>query len=372
MNPLGGLWAVARKESIHIMRDRGTLFFALAIPVLQLLVFGFAIDLNVRHIPTVIYDQEPSQRSRELLQRFTNSDAFRIVGYVPNEQAMYQAIVQGRAHAAVKIPYDYATRILEGQGATVQMLVDGSDSTVASYALNTFNGIILQEQARLLIGNSKLQRSIIEGRPTVLFNPASRSPNFFVPGLTAILVQMMVILLIALSVVRERERGTLDQLSLTPVQPLGLMVGKMVPYFVLGMVEVCWILGLMRLVFQVPVHGNFFLLLLLTVPLLGAVLGLGLLISTRANTQSEAFQLAMGTMLPSIFLSGYIFPIDNMPMVFQYVSKVIPATYYVSIVRGIVLRGAGLAELWPQGLVLVLMATVLVSAAAYRFHKRLV
>jgi ABC-2 type transport system permease protein len=232
MNPFHGAWPMMRKESLHLRRDPGTVIFALLIPVLQLIIFGFALNMNVRQIPTLVYDQAPSQRSRELIERFRAADTFAIRAHVSSDAELYAGIRRGHAQAALKIPYDYADRILEGRGATVQLLVDGSDSTVSSAAQNVFNGIILLENQRL----TGAGKPILEGRPAVLFNPATRSPNFFVPGLIAALVQIMVVILVALSVVRERERGTLDQLTVTPVQPLGVMVGKMTPYVLLGFV----------------------------------------------------------------------------------------------------------------------------------------
>jgi ABC-2 type transport system permease protein len=210
----------------------------------------------------------------------------------------------------------------------------------------------------------------VEVRPSVLFNPASRSPNFFVPGLIGILLQAMIIMLVALSIVRERERGTLEQLSLTPVAPLGLMVGKMLPYGLLGFLELVGIVGLMRLVFQVPIHGSFLLLLCLSLPFLFTILGLGLLISTKARTQAEAFQMAMGTLLPSVFLSGYIFLIQNMPPFFRALSHVIPATYFISILRGIILRGAGFAQLWQDAAILMAMGGAAVGLAAVQFVRK--
>jgi ABC-2 type transport system permease protein len=210
----------------------------------------------------------------------------------------------------------------------------------------------------------------IEVRPSVLYNPATRSANFFVPGLIAILLQIMIILLIALSLVRERERGTLEQLTMTPVAPLGLMVGKMIPYGVLAFAELCAILAVMTTVFQVPIHGNVFLLLALSLPFLLTVLGLGLVISTRARTQAEAFQLAMGTVLPSVFLSGYIFLIENMPPFFQGIARVIPATYYIQILRGIILRGAGFGELWVHAVVLTVMGCATILLAARQFVRQ--
>jgi ABC-2 type transport system permease protein len=367
MRLFAGTWPMLRKEFLHLRRDPGTVIFALLIPVIQLVIFGFALNMNVRQIPTLIYDQAPSQRSRELIERFRAADTFEIVAHVTSDAELYGQIRRGRAQAALKIPYDYADRVLEGRGATVQLLVDGSDSTVSSAALNVFNTLILLENQRL----ARVGHPIIEARPAVLFNPATRSPNFFVPGLVAALVQIMVIVLVALSVVRERERGTLDQLTVTPVQPLGVMLGKMIPYVSLGFVEICWVLLIMRVVFAVPIHGSLGTLLLLAIPFLVASAGMGLLISTRANSQAEAFQMAFGTMLPTIFLSGYIFPINNMPLQFQLVSKLIPTTYFIDVTRGVILRGASLTELWINGVVLTVMALVTVGLAARQFHRQL-
>jgi ABC-2 type transport system permease protein len=228
---------------------------------------------------------------------------------------------------------------------------------------------MLQESLKRTAALSAVSRPL-EARVAVLFNPATRSANFFVPGMIAIVLQSMIIMLVAFSIVRERERGTLEQLTLTPVAPLGLMVGKMIPYGLLGFLELGTILVIMRFVFFVPIHGSLLLLLVLSIPFLLTVLGLGLLISTRAKTQTEAFQLAMGTLLPSVFLSGYMFMIENMPQVFQWVSHIIPATYFIAILRGIILRGAGLEQLWMQALVLLVMGCSAIGMAAVQFVRK--
>lgn len=367
MNPFKGFVAVCRKEIIHMQRDRGTIFFALMMPVLQLILLGFAVDTNVRALRTVVLDQALTQESRLMIDRFAASDVFQIEGYVTSREEMYDAIVAGRAKVGVFIPPDYSRRLQEGRTGNVLVLVDGSESTATAIAVNTASTLLLQESLR----RGKVEVLAAEVRPSVLFNPSTRSANFFVPGLISILLQMMVIVLTALSIVREKERGTLDQLVMTPVGSLGLMLGKMVPYGVLGFVGASWILILMRVVFQVPVKGSVLLLLLFTLPFLLTVLGLGLMISTRANSQAEAFQMAFGTILPSIFLSGYIFSIETMPVGFQWLSRIVPARYFIEILRGIILRGAGFEHLWPQAAVLLLMGVLITLAAARRFQKRL-
>ena len=362
-----GLMPVCRKEALHIVRDRGTLIFALLLPMIQLFLFGFAIDTNIRQVPTVVLDESRTQQSRQLLERFAASDVFALRGEVTSPDALYGAIQAGKARVGIRIPTDYARRLLDGTTATVLVLVDGSDSTVAAQAVNTATGVALRQSLAQVLPSGNMP---IDVRPSVLYNPSTRSANFFVPGLVGILLQVMTILLIALSMVRERERGTLEQLTMTPVGPLGLMVGKMLPYGLLAFGELCAILFVMRVVFLVPIHGNVFVLLLLSLPFLLTVLGLGLVISTRARTQAEAFQLAMGTILPSVFLSGYIFLIENMPPFFQAISAVIPATYYIRILRGIILRGAGLSDLWVPGLVLTLMGCAMIALAARLFVRQ--
>jgi ABC-2 type transport system permease protein len=357
---------VCRKEFLHIVRDPGTLVFALLLPMLQLLLFGFAVDTNIRQIPTVVFDESQTQDSRRLLESFASSDVFQLKSYVTSKEEMYESIRAGKVRVGIRIPADYARHLQDGTQATVLVLVDGSDSNVAGQAISTSTGVTLRQSLLRILPDGKMP---IEVRPSVLYNPATRSANFFVPGLIAILLQVMTILLIALSVVRERERGTLDQLNMTPVAPLGLMTGKMIPYGVLAFLELCAILLVMRLVFQVPIHGNTLLLLALSLPFLLTVLGLGLLISTKARSQAEAFQLAMGTVLPSVFLSGYIFLIENMAPIFKAISRIIPATYYIRILRGIILRGAGLKELWADAAILTVMGCAAILLAARQFVR---
>jgi ABC-2 type transport system permease protein len=362
-----GTWPVSRKEFMHMSRDRGALVFALGVPIMQLVFFGFAIDTNIRQIPTVVFDEDHTQQSSRLIDTFVNSDAFRIERVVQTETEMYRLMQAGDVKTAIRIPWDYSRRLAQGQTASILVLVDGSDSSVSSYAVNVSNGLMLQEALKQTGVGTRLP---VEVRPSVLFNPGSRSPNFFVPGMIAIVLQIMLIILTSLSIVRERERGTLEQLSLTPVSPLGLMAGKMLPYGILGFLELCMILLIMRLVFSVPIHGSLLLLLALSVPFIVTSLGIGLLISTKAHTQAEAFQMAIGTVLPSVFLSGYIFLIENMPSVFQAISHAVPATYYIRILRGVILRGADLSQLWVEGLVLSFMGCATVGLAALQFLRR--
>src|SRR5262249_45177946 len=359
--------SVARKEFLHMFRDPGTLFFALAIPVLELFMLGYAIDTNVRHVRTVVYDACQTQESRAYIRAFENSDDFDVVEIVYRDEDLSQRIVAGKAHVGIKIPEDFSRKLAAGETAQVLVLVDGSDSSVASTALNVSNAIALQESLKQTLGEKQLP---IDSRPRVLFNPDTRSPNFFIPGLMVFLCQMMASMLTANAIVREKELGTLEQLFMTPVRPTELMIGKLVPYMTLSFVQFLTIAGLMRVVFDVPIAGSFPLLLAINVPFVLAALGIGLLISAKSNTREEAGQKVMGSVLPCVFLSGYIFPIESMPWVLQPISKLIPTTWMIDAARGVILRGAGWQELWMNAAVLSAMAVAVITLAGLKFKKR--
>ncbi len=365
-----GLDAVFYKEVLHIRRDQMALFMALAMPVLQMIIIGFGVDTNIRQVKTVVLNEDDHLQSRELLDRLRNSDTFRIVKQVSSDAELTDAIVSGKAHVGIKIPVDYSRQLLDRESAQVLVLIDGSDSSVASQALNVTTAIGFDESIRRLLGPQT--RLPVEMRPKLLFNPGSRSPNFFLPGLTAVLLLFVTTFLTAFSIVREREKGTLEQLFVTPVRPLGLLLGKILPYLGIGFFELLMILTAMRLVFRVPISGNVLLLLLLAIPYLFVALTLGMLISTKAQSQAEAIQFALLTMLPSIFFSGYIFPRETMPLPFYIISCMIPATYFVNIARGVILRGATLAHLWVDTLVLLGMGIAILLVAARRFKNKFI
>jgi ABC-2 type transport system permease protein len=360
--------SVARKEFLHILRDPATLFFALFIPVLELFMLGYAIDTNVRFVRTAVLDQAGTQESRQLLQEFDNAQTFRIVLRVNTDTELYRAIVAGKARVGIKIPHNYSTRLEAGQTTQIRVLVDGSESSVAGEALNVSNAIALRESLRRALGEKPLP---VDASPDILFNPSTRSANFFLPGLMVVMCQMMAIMLSANAIVREKENGTLEQLFMTPVKPDELILGKLIPYLVLSFFEFCTILTLMWAVFQVPIHGYVMTLLLLSLPFLFSMLGLGLLISTRVSTREAAGQMAMGTMMPSIFLSGYVFPLDSMPWPFWYLAQIFPTTWLIDAARGVILRGAGWSELWVHAVVLWAMGLGVFFFSMTKFQKRL-
>ena len=363
-----GFWAVLRKEAIQMRRDTGTLRFALGIPVFQLVLFGL-IDTNVQHVPTVVFDQSQTAESRELVRDFVNTSYFDVVEFVPSRTALRERIVAGRASVGIEIPPDYARKRLDKEPADFMVLIDGSDSSVSSSTLAAANGVALQKSLDEITQRVGLQDLPVQPFPLLLFNPDSRSANLLIPGLVAILLTFSGTVLAAFSIVRERERGTLEQLMVTPASPVAVVLGKLLPYLALGFVQLLLVLLLMVFVFRVPIHGNVFLLLALSVIYLFALLALGLLVSSRANTQMEAIQGAQGFLLPSILLSGYIFPLSSLPGPLRIISKILPATHIISISRGIIIRGAGFTDLWPDVAALLILAAILVAGSTRAFRK---
>jgi drug efflux transport system permease protein len=366
-----GFSAVFYKEALHVRRDFATLFFSLIIPILQMFLLGYGIDTNIRQINTVVYNADDRRESRELLDRLRNSDTFHVVRYVNNDRDLNDAIISGKCRVGVKIPVDYSDKLLHQMSAQVLVLIDGSDSSVAGQAINVTTAIGLDESLRRVLANST-SAFAVDMRPKILFNPDSRSPNFFLPGLMAVLLLNVTTFLTAFSIVREKENGTLEQLFVTPVRPMGLLLGKLLPYLAIGFFELIMLLFAMRFIFQVPIHGNVLLLAFLSLPYLFVSLSLGILISSKATSQAQAMQLAFLTILPSIFFSGYIFPRETMPKFFYVLSYFVPAAYYINITRGIILRGAGWQHLWIDGLVLFLMGSILLVIAARRFHNKVI
>lgn len=360
--------SVARKEFIHIFRDKATLFLTLFIPITELFMLGYAIDTNVRDVRTVVLDQCRTHESRALVRAFENTDDFLVVEEVFNDDDLRRSIVAGRARVGVKIPEDYSRQILAGRTAQVLILVDGSVSSIAAEAVNVGNALALRESLLILLKDRPLP---VEARPQVLFNPDTKSANFFIPGMLAVLCQMMAVVLSANAIVREKEKGTIEQLFMTPVSATELMIGKIAPYLVITFIDFFGIALFMRTVFAVPINGDFLTLTTLAFPFFLTMLGGGLLISTITNTREASEQMAMATVIPCIFLSGYVFPIDSMPPFFYYSAFLIPTTWMIDAARGVILRGAGWGDLWLHGVILTLMALSSIVLAIVRFRKRL-
>jgi ABC-2 type transport system permease protein len=373
----GGFWdsfvAIFQKEFVHMRRDRSTLVIALTIPLFQLILFGF-IDQTVSDLPTVVVDQDGTRYARELMDKLRASHTFAIQRVTPDPRAARDDITAGRARVGVVIPPDYHDTRARGEGSKILVLIDGSDSNVSAQALASVNGVASDEN--LQATTEKIQVGVtvpppaLSVQPIVLFNPDGRTANFIIPGLIAILLQIVAIVLTAISIVREREKGTLEQLLVTPIDPLGLMLGKLAPYLFVGVAEMAMILLAMRFGFDVPVRGSLVFLFSMALVYLFALLSIGLAISTRAQTQAQAQQMAQMFLLPSIFLSGYIFPQNGLPFVLRWTGRVLPATHMIEILRGVVLRDAGPAELWPNVAALVGISVVMVAMSVRNFKKQ--
>jgi len=364
---MNGFVAVFRKELTQMIRDRATLMFSLMIPVFELILFG-VIDMNAKDIPTVVFDQSHTQESRRLIEQFQATSYLQLREFVQSRRELEHAIVSGHAQVAVEIPPDYARNLSSGRNATVLVMIDGSDSSVASSALSAANGVVLQESVRDLIERSGTQPRI-EARPVMMFNPDMRSANLLIPGLIAILLTFSGTILSAFAIVKERERGTLEQLMVTPVSPMAVVLGKILPYLGVAYTSLIIILVLMRVLFRVPILGSVTLLLGLSSVYVLALLSFGLLISSRAHSQMEAMQMAMGIMLPSVLLSGYVFPLASLPAPLRAVSYLLPATHFIKIARGIVIRGASFGDLWEPVISLLAISLVLIAASARAFKK---
>ena len=365
---MNGFLPVLVKETKQMLRDRGTLRFALLLPGFQLVLFGL-IDTNVERVPTAVFDQSRTQASRALLDAFEASSVFAIVAEASSRAALRREIVAGHAQVGIEIPPDFARRRLLRESADVAVLIDGSDNSIASQTLAAANGLALSQSLAELLAARGETRLPLEIHPQLLFNPDGRSANLLIPGLVGILLTFSGTLLSAFSIVRERERGTLEQLMVTPVSPIAVVLGKLLPYLVLGFVQLLFVLGLMVFVFSVPIHGSLTLLLALSSVYLFSLLALGLLISAAAATQSEAIQRAQMILLPSIMLSGYIFPLYSLPAFLKPISQILPATHFIAISRGIILRGASFADLWEHVAALLAIAAVLILGSSRAFRK---
>lgn len=371
---MSGFLSVLRKEALQMVRDKGTLMFAAGVPIFQLILFG-VIDTNVKHVPTAVLDRSRTEESRQLVRDFAATSTFEVSRYVDSRDELRQEIVAGRASVGLEIPPDFARNRLAGRPADFLVLIDGSDSNVSSQTLGAANGVALSKSLDELSRKAG-QKDKIGGHemslrpfPQVLFNPDSRSANLLIPGLVAILLTFSGTMLASFSIVRERERGTLEQLMVTPASPVAVVLGKLLPYLLLGFLQLVVILALMTTVFRVPIHGSLPLLLALSAVYLFALLALGLMVSAQAKTQMEAMQRAQGLLLPSVFLSGYVFPLSALPAPLRLISKLLPATHFIAISRGIVIRGATFLDLWPNVAALVLLSLVLVARSTRAFQK---
>ncbi|MDR3559865.1 MAG: ABC transporter permease [Negativicutes bacterium] len=370
------LRALLVKEFIQMRRDRLTLAMMLAMPLLQLVLFGFAINTDVKHLPTIVFDQSLQQDSRDLLSALTASEYFDIKYVATNFEEVNAAVDSGKTKVGVIIPPDFSDNLKHGRSASVQIIVDASDSMAASSAM----------AAAQLVGQLKSQQILMQtlrgysGHPVnppydirirPWYNQDFVSAFYMVPGIIGVILTMTMVMITSMAIVRERERGTLEQLIVTPMKTWELMLGKIIPYVFVGYVQVTVSLLAGILVFDLPIRGSLGLLYALTSLFIIASLAMGILISTLAKTQMQAMQMSFFIFLPSVMLTGYMFPREAMPLFFNWLGYLLPLTYYLQIMRGIILKGIGLSILWGQVLALVVFITVMLTLSIKMFQKKI-
>jgi ABC-2 type transport system permease protein len=371
-------WAMARKEFIHIFRDPRSLGMGIAMPMILLILFGYALTLDVDKVPMVIWDQNRSQTSRDYISRFLGSRYFSLQGFVNNYLEAEEAIDSRRALASLIIPPDFSSRLASGRKTSLQLIIDGSDSNTATIAIGYAEGITMSFNQDLALKEIKRQggreiESPIDFHPRVWFNADLESRNYIIPGLIAVIMMVIAALLTSLTVAREWEQGTMEQLISTPVKAPELVLGKLFPYFCIGMFDVLLAVLMGEFLFHVPLRGNVALIFVQAAVFLIGTLSLGLLISIVTKSQLLSSQIAMvATFLPAFLLSGFAYPIRSMPLVLQGISYFIPAKYFVILLKGIYLKGVGPMVLAREGVFLVIFSLLMFVLANKKFKKKLV
>lgn len=372
-------WMIIWKEFIQIVRDWRTLAVVVVLPLVMLVLYGYAINLDVKHVRLAVYDQDRSQASRDLIGAFSRGEYFDINAYLNGYDEVTDALDRGRAKAALVIPATFSEDLASGREAQVQLIIDGSDSTSASTAIGYAGAMVEQQSKKIAV--AALQRFglqvsgdviPVEARLRAWYNPELKSTNFIVPGLISVILMLLSALLTSMTVVRERERGTIEALVVSPVMPYELMLGKLLPYVMIAFFDVILVIGAGRLLFHVPLVGSPALVLALSAVFLTASLGIGLLVSVLSRNQQTAMTSAMlTTLLPSVLLSGFIFPIRAMPTVIQWLTVLIPARHFLVILRSIFLKGSGFGMLWQPALVLLVFGLLMLGLCSVRFRKKL-
>jgi ABC-2 type transport system permease protein len=369
--------AIAKKEFLHVIRDPWSLGMGIVIPMILLVLFGYALTVDVDNVPLVVWDQSQTVESRELVSRFDGSRYFRVRGYAWNYRDMVEEIDQGRALAALVVPRRFAEDLSGGREATVQLIVDGSDATVGTLALSYADTVAFGYTRDVVVEQIERSRGQaihlpLDVRSRVWYNADLESRNFIVPGLIAVIMMVISALLTSLTVSREWERGTMEQLISTPIKASELVVGKLIPYFAIGMFDVATAVAMGEFVFHVPFRGSLLLLFGTAAVFLIGALSMGMLFSITTRNQLLSSQLAMvTTFLPAWLLSGFVFAVNNMPPVVQGVTYAVPARYFIALLRGIYLKGAGLDVLGGQVLLLGAFSAVMFGLAVARFKKKL-
>ncbi len=369
---------IIKKEFLQFRRDPKMFGIILVSPIIQLIFLGYAANFDVNIVHTTVYDMDRSEESRNLLNTFESSGYFSFDNYVNNYEDLQEDLETGETIVGIVIPNDYGDKINKRQPVKIQAIFDGSDGNTASVAAGYVNAIIIEYSQKIFLevqrktGKKILSVNPLEAETRVWYNPELKTRNFMVPGIVGLLLMMITLILTSLAVVKEKEIGTLEQLIVTPIKPYQLIIGKLVPFAILGFVSVVIVLGAMTIIFNIHVRGSYFFLFVSSFIYILSTLGLGLFVSTISKTQQQAMMLAIFiVMLPMVYLSGFVFPIENMPKIIQIITYIIPLKYFMIIIRGIILKGIGFAELWQDGLILLLMGMIILYLSSLRFSKRL-
>jgi ABC-2 type transport system permease protein len=368
------IFTIAWKEVVHMRRDRGMFPLIFIAPIIQLLMFGYAATLDVENLPTAVYDQDETPASREFVGRFQYTRYFKVRYHVKTYREIEDLMDRDRIKVAIVIPVRFEEKIKQRQRSPVQILLDGTNSNTATIAMNYARTITQQYSIELLRHEGSavsVNASVLNDSLRVWYNPELKSQVFMIPGVLVMILLIMTMIFSGLSIVREKELGTIEQLMVTPVRPGELIVGKLLPFIVIGFFDVALVTSLAIFFFEVPLKGNVFLLFGLAGIFIMCTLGLGMFVSTISRTQQQAVLTNFFIVFPSIVLSGFMFPVENMPRVVQYITYLIPIRYFLVIVRGIFLKGSGLNVLWPQVLVLFIFGVSLLTLSSLRFRKRI-
>ena len=366
--------AILRREFIDVLRDRRSLILTFLYPISMLIMYGYGIRYDVDNVPLTILDYDETPESRDLAQQMIRSGYFRLVRWARNEHDVDRDLTTDASKAAVVIPVDFAERLRSGGPATVQAIIDGSDSNTATIAQSYLLAMIARYATELAPAGPGAQpvRPAIEVKSRVWYNPELRSVNFIVPGIIAVIMMIVGAILTALSIVKEKERGTIEQILVSPIRPLEMMIGKIIPYVIIAFIDLTIIVTAGYLVFHVPIKGSLFQLAFFALFYLLASLGTGVFVSTIADTMQAAMLLAIFmSLLPSVLLSGFVFPIENMPAPIRLITYLFPGRYFVTAIRGIYLKGVGLSVLWPEAMLLLCFSAGIVWLSASRFQEKL-
>lgn len=370
--------AIIYKEYLHISRDRIALIMLIVFPVFNLFLFGVAINLDIKHIPLVVYDQDWSEDSRELTESFIQSGYFDLKEHLFSEKQINTTVDRREAKVVLNIPPDFSQDIHKAKNTPVQLILDGSDNNTATITMG-YSKTIIQKFSRQILGELLLNKGMafpaqlpsVDLRPNIWYNPELKSSLFLIPGIIGIILMTITVIRTSITIVREKERGTMESLLVAPLRPLELMIGKIVPYIVIAFISLVLIIFISRFIFQVPFRGNLITLLGLSGIFIAASLGIGLYISNVAETAQTAWLMGfLSSILPALILSGFIFPIESMPYPVQLITYLFPIRYFLVILRGVILKGVDITILYKEALILLIFALVMITISTLRFKKK--